>query len=91
MLRLALGLALFSTVASTAAIAASQEQCDAEWTKADKDLNGYLSPNEVTRYLIALMKHPEHRVSGKAGKVTRDEFIAACKDGAFDDLIAKAQ
>jgi hypothetical protein len=92
MQRIALiGVILLSAAASTATLAASQEQCNAEWTKADRDADGDLSGNEITTYLIAMMKEPKHRDAGKDGKITLDEFMAACKDGAFDDIINKAK
>jgi hypothetical protein len=92
MQRLALiGAVVFSAVGATGGLAASQDQCNLEWTKADKDVDGDLSGNEVTRYLLGMMKDPKHRDGAKDGKITIDEFMAACKDGAFDDLIAKAQ
>jgi hypothetical protein len=91
MLRLALIGIVLSAVTSTASLAASQEQCNAEWTKADKDADGDLSGNEITRYLIPLMKDARHRESGKDGKITLDEFMAACKDGVFDNILEKSQ
>ncbi len=90
--RLALiGAVLISTAASTATFAATQEQCNAEWTKADKDVDGDLSSTEVTRHLIAIMKDAKHRGSGKQGKITFDDFMVACKDGVFDAIISKGQ
>jgi hypothetical protein len=86
-----IGVILLSAVASTATLAASQEQCSAEWKKADRDLDGDLSGNEITTYLIGIMKDPRHRDAGKDGKITLDEFMAACKDGAFDEVINKAK
>jgi hypothetical protein len=86
-----LGTVIVAAVVSTGALAASQEQCNAEWTKADRDADGDLSGNEITPYLIAIMKDPKHRDAGKDGKITLDEFMMACKDGAFDDLIAKGK
>jgi hypothetical protein len=70
-----IGVILLSAVASTAALAASQEQCSAEWKKADRDLDGDLSGNEITTYLIAMMKDARHREAGKA----------------FDEIINKAK
>ncbi len=42
-----------STAASIATLAASQEQCNNAWTKADKDVDGDLSGSELMRYLFA--------------------------------------
>ena len=90
MLRLALtGVLLFSAVASTATLAASQDQCNDAWTNADKDVDGDLSGRELTRYLFAIKKDGRHNEAVKDGKIDVDEFMAACKDGVFDDLINK--
>ncbi len=78
--------ALFSAMASTATLAASQEQCNDIWLKADKDADGDLSPSEVTPYLIAIKKDGRHNESAKDGKIDVDEFMAACKDGVFDGM-----
>jgi hypothetical protein len=84
-----IGVVLCAAVASTSTLAASQEQCNAEWIKADKDVDGDLSGNEITRYLIAMMKDAKHRDAAKDGKITFDEFMAACKEGALDEIIDK--
>ncbi len=76
---------------STATLAASQEQCNAAWTKADADADGDLSGAEVTRYLYAIKKDGRHTQAAKDGKITVDEFMAACKDGVFDEIIDKDQ
>ena len=91
MLRLALiGVALFSAGMSTATLAAqSQERCNDAWTKADKDVDGDLSGAEFTRYLIEIKKDGRHNDAVKDGKLSVDEFMAACKDGVFDAIINK--
>jgi Ca2+-binding EF-hand superfamily protein len=88
MQRLALiGIVLFSPVVSTATLAApSQEQCNDAWVKADKDADGDLSGSELTRYLIALKKDGRHNEAVKDGKISADEFLAACKDGVFEHM-----
>ncbi len=83
-----LSVALFSNTVTTAALAGpSEAECKAAWERADKDKNGIVSGSEVTPYLIALMKRKdvfyEH---AKDGKITQDEFVAACKDGAFENI-----
>jgi hypothetical protein len=82
---------ILSVVTSTTVLAASKEACNAEWVRADRDVDGDLSGNEITRYLIAIMKDPKHRNAGKDGKITLDEFMAACKDGTFDNIIDNAK
>ncbi len=86
--RLALfGVILLSAVASTAIFAApSQEQCIDAWNRADKDADGDLSGSELTRYLIAIKKDGRHKEAAKDGKIDVDEFMAACKDGVFDEM-----
>ncbi len=82
-----IGAISFSIMASTAILAApSQEQCAADWGRADKDVDGDLSGSEFTRYLIAIRKDGRHSEAGNDGKLTLDEFMAACKDGVFDNM-----
>jgi hypothetical protein len=82
---------LISMAASTAPLATSQEQCNDAWTKADKDADGDLSGSELMRYLFAIKKDGRHAESVKDGKIDVDEFMVACKDGVFDDVINTAQ
>jgi hypothetical protein len=82
---------LISVAASTATLATSQEQCNDAWLKADKDVDGDLSGSELMRYLFAVKKDGRHADAVKDGKIDVDEFMAACKDGVFDDLINTAQ
>ncbi len=78
---------LFAAVATAAFAGQSEADCQASFERADKDKNGVVSGSEVTPYLIALMKRKdifyEH---AKDGKITRSEFIEACKDGAFENV-----
>ncbi len=91
MQRLALiGIVLLSPIVPIAAFAApSQEQCNADWVKADKDADGDLSGSEFTRYLIAIKKDGRYIDAVKDGKLTVDEFMAACKDGVFEGMEEK--
>jgi Ca2+-binding EF-hand superfamily protein len=88
MLRIAFaGVAIFSAAVSTAAVAApSEEDCKAAWVKADKDQDGDLSGGELTWYLVAIKKDGRHAEAAKDGKITEDEFMAACKDGVFEGM-----
>ena len=82
-----IGVLLSSAVVATATLAApSQEECNAAWNRADKDADGDLSGAEFTRYLIALKKDARHTEAIKDGKLTVDEFMAACKDGVFEGM-----
>ncbi len=82
-----IGAVLFLPAVSTATLALpSQEQCNEAWSKADKDADGDLSGSEFTRYLIALKKDGRHNEAVKDGKLTVDEFMAACKDGVFEGM-----
>jgi Ca2+-binding EF-hand superfamily protein len=88
MLRILLtGVALFSVVVCAAATAApSEEECKAAFSRADKDQDGDLSGGELTWYLVAIQKDVRHSASAKDGKISFDEFMAACKEGVFDDM-----
>ncbi len=88
MRRLALiGVVLFSPMVSAVTLAApTQDQCNDAWNQADKDADGDLSGSELTRYLIAIKKDGRHNEAIKDGKITVDEFMAACKDGVFEDM-----
>ncbi len=86
--KVGLSVALVFAAVSTAAFAGrSDADCQALFERADKDKNGVVSGSEVTPYLIALMKRKdvfyEH---AKDGKINRNEFVAACKDGAFENV-----
>jgi hypothetical protein len=82
---------LISAAASAAAFATPQEQCNDAWTKADKDVDGDLSGSELMRYLFAIKKDGRHADAVKDGKLDVDEFMTACKDGVFDDIVNTAQ
>lgn len=88
MLRVALANAvLLSVVFSAIATAApSGEDCKAAFLKADKDQDGDLSGGELTWYLVAIKKDGRHNEAAKDGKISEAEFLAACKDGVFDDM-----
>ncbi len=82
-----IGVALFLPVlANTTLAGPSQEQCNDAWNQADKDADGDLSGSELTRYLIAIKKDGKHNEAIKDGKLTVDEFMAACKDGVFEGM-----
>ena len=83
-----LSVALLFAAASTAALAEpSDAECRATWERADKDRNGVVTGSEVTPYLIALMKRKDlYYDHAKNGKLGQDEFLKACRDGAFESI-----
>ncbi len=83
-----LSFALFFAAFSTAALATpSDAECRVAWERADKDKNGVVTGSEVTPYLIALMKRKDiYYEHAKDGKLTQDEFLKACRDGAFESI-----
>jgi hypothetical protein len=88
MLRIAFaGIIMLSAAVSTAVVAGqSEEDCKAAWTRADKDQDGDLSGGELTWYLVAIKKDGRHNETVKDGKISQDEFMAACKDGVFEGM-----
>jgi len=83
-----LSVALFFAAVSTAAFAGpSDGECSAAWERADKDKNGVVTGSEITPYLIALMKRKDiYYQHAKDGKLGQDEFLKACRDGAFENI-----
>ena len=87
-MKLLIGVALLASALSTTAFAGpSDDDCKAAWEKADKNKDGLVSGSEVTPYLIALMKRKDiYYEHAKDGKLTQDEFLKACRDGAFESI-----
>ena len=64
------------------AIAASEADCAAQWTKADINHDGVIAGAEADRYLAfirvrAQVKEPED------GRITQDSFMQACRGDTF--------
>jgi len=78
---------MVSTVALTAAglampaWAANDAECQDMWKKADSNADGTLTNGESLRY-VALMRIGGHTVATE-GRITRSEFMAACKADAY--------
>jgi hypothetical protein len=66
---------------ASAAFAATDAECAAEWTKADVDNDGVLSGVEASRYLAFLRIRAQ--VLPDDGRITQAKFMAACKGGLF--------
>ena len=73
--------ALAATCFVLPAYAASQAECEAMWKKADVNNDGMLSDAEAMRYSAAMRVH-EYKMSAD-GKVTRANFIDACKADVY--------
>ncbi len=79
-------LALIAAVAATfiaphAAIAMSDADCQAAWTKADANTDGNVTESEASRYFASM------RVANKPiadGKLTKAAFAEHCKAGLYD-------
>ncbi|WP_421998122.1 hypothetical protein [Reyranella sp.] len=73
--------ALAGAVVSLPALAATDQECQDLWTKADTNADGVLSDGESVRY-VALMRIGNRTVAAE-GRITRDEFMAACKGDSY--------
>jgi len=72
---------------SGAALAApSDKACDAAWTKADKNKDGSVTQAEAKSYFDAIKKSGKTYDTDKDGKLSKAEFMQACKDGVFPDV-----
>jgi hypothetical protein len=71
---------------TSAAMAASQEDCTAMWKKADAKAEGKISGDMAKPYLMAMdaMKMPG--AMAKDGVVMDKEFMDACMKDAFKDM-----
>jgi hypothetical protein len=68
-------------LAPAAGLAMTDAECTQAFTQADKNNDGKIDANEGARWYAAM------RVSNKSfteGNLTRDQFIANCKEGVFD-------
>lgn len=85
----------FVAIAALAAIgfaapawAASEAECQDMWKKADANADGVLSDAESTRY-VASMRIAD-KVQATEGKITRAEFMDACKADIYAPRKAEA-
>ncbi len=66
--------------------AMSQTDCQALWTKADKDGDGVLAAAEAQMY-AEVIAGTELKLRDPTGqKIEQDEFVKACQDGTFEKL-----
>jgi hypothetical protein len=63
------------------ALAATDADCQALWTKADVNKDGVLSDAEAMRYSAAMRVHDAKRPSD--GKLTHAAFLEACKADVY--------
>ena len=80
--------AVFLTVGfSIPAIAApSDADCKAMWVKADANKDGFVDGAEATKFLAAIKASGKSYDANKDGKLSQDEFMKACTDGAFASI-----
>jgi hypothetical protein len=80
MKKLIMAATIVATCFAIPAYAATDAECQAEWTKADADKNGTLSDNESMRYTAAMRVHDKQMVDGKLDKAS---FMDACKGDVY--------
>jgi hypothetical protein len=68
--------------------AMTQTDCQALWTKADKDGDGILAAAEAQMYAEAIAGTDQKLKDPTAQKIEQEEFLKACQTGAFDKLKA---
>ncbi len=73
--------ALAATCFVAPAYAATDAECQAEWTKADVDKDGALSDSEAMRYSAAMRVHETKM--GADGKLDKASFMEACKGDVY--------
>jgi hypothetical protein len=66
--------------------AMSQTDCQASWTKADKDGDGVLTAAEAQMYAEVIAGTDQKMRDPSGQKIQQDEFLKACQDGTFDKL-----
>lgn len=80
MKKLIMAVAVAATCFSIPAYAATDAECQAEWTKADVDKDGTLSDSESMRYSAAMRVHDKKMADGKLDKAS---FMEACKGDVY--------
>jgi peptidase YpeB-like protein len=71
-----------ATCAGLPALAATDAECQAMWTKADANKDGKLSDAEAQRYL-AMMRVHDYKKVPPGNAVDRASFMEACKADVF--------
>jgi hypothetical protein len=70
-----------TTYVAFPALAATDADCQAQWTKADVNKDGVLSDAEAMRYSAAMRVHDAKMPSD--GKLTQAAFMEACKADVY--------
>jgi hypothetical protein len=73
--------AIACSVLVSAAHAASEADCAAEWTSADANKDGVLAGPEANRYLAYIRIRAQ--VAPEDGSITQDRFMEACRGDTF--------
>jgi hypothetical protein len=85
--RVMLGIVVLSSTMTGPLLAIpSDAACDAAWTKADTNKDGSLTATEAKAYFDAIAKSGKIYDANKDGKLSKAEFMQACKDGVFPDV-----
>jgi len=80
MKKLLVATALMAVCASLPVYAATDAECQAEWTRADVNKDGTISDAEAARYAAALRVHDKQLADGKFDQST---FLKYCRDDVF--------
>jgi hypothetical protein len=76
-----LAVAALATCIAMPAMAMTEAECSALWTKADANSDGILTDGEATRYLAAMRVH--NRTLPADGRITMAAFKEACMADTF--------
>ena len=60
--------------------------CKAIWSKADSNGDGFLSGDEVKKFMDAIKASGKSYDTNADGKLDQTEFMKACKDGVFASI-----
>jgi len=80
MKKLLVATALAAVCASLPAYAATDAECQAEWTRADVNKDGTISDAEAARYAAALRVHDKQLADGKFDQTA---FLKYCREDVF--------
>ena len=80
MKKLIVATALMAVCASLPVYAATDAECQAEWTRADVNKDGTISDAEAARYAAALRVHDKQLTEGKLDQTA---FLQYCRDDVF--------
>ena len=80
MKKLIVATALMAVCASLPVYAATDAECQAEWTRADVNKDGTISDAEAARYAAALRVHDKQLADGKFDQTA---FLKYCREDVF--------